>query len=129
MLRLHNPQSLAATRRDTAIEEDTAMALPKTAQETTLTITDEETCRMAQELADLKGQPLADVITLAIYYRLIREKPFHLEIACRESAILANEEWDAEIHALIKRFNKDLRPDPSVAAHGEDLYDEDGLPI
>ena len=105
------------------------MALAKTDQETTLTITDEETCRMAQELADLKGQPLADVITVAIYYRLIREKPYYPETIRGKRALIANLEWDAEIHALIKRFNKDLLPDLSVAAHGEDLYDEDGLPI
>ena len=104
------------------------MALAKTNQETALTITDEETCRMAQELADLKGQPLADVITLAIYYRLCREKPFHLEIACRESAILANEEWETEIDALIKRFRKDPPPGPSIQEYIDDMYDEYGAP-
>ena len=105
------------------------MALPNADQETTLIITDEETCRMAQELADLKGQPLADVITVAIYHQLCLERPHHPKTIRGKRALSANPEWDAEIHALIKRFNKDLRPDLSVAAHGEDMYDEDGLPI
>ena len=104
------------------------MALPNADQETALIITDEETCRMAQELADLKGEPLADVITLAIYYRLCIEKPFHPEIARRERPILANEEWGAEIDALIKRFRKDPPPGPSIQEYMDDMYDEHGLP-
>ena len=105
------------------------MALPNADQETTLTITDEETCRMAQELADLKGQPLADVITVAIYHQLCLERPHYPETIRGKRPLIANQEWEAEIRALIKRFNKDLPPRTYVAAHGEDLYDEDGLPI
>ena len=104
------------------------MALAKTDQETALTITDEETCRMAQELADLTGEPLADVITLAIYYRLCIEKPFHPEIVRRERPLIANQEWDAEIHALVKRFSKDPPPGPSIQEYIDDMYDEYGLP-
>ena len=105
------------------------MALPNADQETTITITDEETCRMAQELADLKGQPLADVITVAIYYQLCLESRHYPETIRGKRALIANPEWDAEIHALIKRFNKDLPSRLSTEECMDDMYDEDGLPI
>ena len=107
------------------------MALTNADQETTLTITDEETCRMAQELADLKGEPIDEVIALAIDYRICIEKPHHPEIVRRERIerqAIPLEERLAEVRAIVKRFNKDRPPGPSSVECTDDMYDEYGLP-
>ena len=94
-----------------------------------LAITDKETCRLAQELADMIGETPATAIHNAIYDRLPGEwmaRPY--EELRRAHAAIPPEIHQAEIRAIIKRFNKDRPPGPSAVEHGDDLYDEYGLP-
>lgn len=94
-----------------------------------LAITDEETCRRAQELADMTGETPDAAIHVAIRGRLPGEwleRPD--EERRRAHAAIPPEIHQAEIRAIIKRFNKDLPPGPSAVEHGDVLYDENGLP-
>ena len=77
-------------------------------------IEDEETCRLAEELAQLTGETVTDAITSAIKERLERQR----EIAERLR----------RMRAISKRAAKRLRPGPSAVEHGDWLHDEDGLP-
>ena len=77
-------------------------------------IKDEETCRLADELARLTGETVTDAIAAAIRERLERER----EIAERLK----------RMRAISKRIAKHLRPGPSAVEHGDWLYDENGLP-
>ena len=77
-------------------------------------IKDEETCRLADELAQLTGETVTDAIAAAIRERLERER----EIAERLK----------RMRAISKRIAKHLRPGPSAVEHGDWLYDENGLP-
>ena len=77
-------------------------------------IKDEETCRLADELAQLTGETVTDAITVALRQRLERER----EIAERLK----------RMRAISKRIAKHLRPGPSAVEHGDWLYDENGLP-
>ena len=67
-----------------------------------LNIKNEETCRLAGELARLTGETMTGAITVALRQRLERER--------RE------------------RCAKLLRDGPSAVEHGDFLYDERGLP-
>ncbi len=78
-----------------------------------LNIKNEETRRLARELAELTGETM----TGAIKERLEREK--------RERSI---EERRRDLRAISKRVSKMLRPGPSAVEHGDFLYDERGLP-
>ena len=124
--------ALAKTDQETALanaDQETAFTI--TDEETAFTITDEETCRLARELADLTGEPLADVIALAIDYRIFHEKLFRPEIPRRERIKRQApplEDGLAKIRAIFKRFNKDLPPGPSIQEYMDDMYDEYGLP-
>ena len=94
-----------------------------------LAITDKETCRRAQELADLLGETPAAAIHIAIRGRLPGEwlaRPY--EERSRAHAAIPPEIHQAKIRAIIERFNKDLPPGPSAVEHGDVLYDEYGLP-
>ena len=94
-----------------------------------LTITDEETIRLAQELANLTGDTPAAAVALALRDRLPREKEEReLEEARRARMDIPLEERIAEIRAITERFAKDLPPGPSAVEHGDVLYDENGLP-
>ena len=107
------------------------MALPNAEQETALIITDEETIRLIHELADLTREPIADVIALALDYRICIEKPHHPEIVRRERIerqAIPLEDRLAEVRAIVKRFNKDRPPGPSIQEYMDDMYDEHGLP-
>ena len=77
-------------------------------------IKDEETCRLADELARLTGETVTDAIAAAIRERLERER----EIAERLR----------RMREISKRVSSQLRPGPSAVEHGDWLYDEDGLP-
>ena len=77
-------------------------------------IKDEETCRLADELARLTGETVTDAIAAAIRERLERE----LEIAERLR----------RMREISKRVSSKLRPGPSAVEHGDWLYDENGLP-
>ena len=82
-----------------------------------LNIKNEETCRLAAELAQLTGETKTDAITVALRERLEREK--------RERDKEAEIE---EMLALGRRVAARLNPGPSSVEHGDFLYDEDGLP-
>ena len=77
-------------------------------------IKDEETCRLADELARLTGETVTDAIAAAIRERLERE----CEIAERLR----------RMREISKRVSSQLRPGPSAVEHGDWLYDENGLP-
>lgn len=75
-----------------------------------LSIKNEETCRLARELAELTGETMTGAITVALRERLEREKRVK------------------ELHAIGEHCASLLRPGPSAVEHGDFLYDEHGLP-
>ena len=75
-----------------------------------LKIENEETRRLAEELAELTGETVTDAVTLALRERLEREKRVK------------------ELHAIGQHCASLLRPGPSAVEHGDFLYDENGLP-
>ena len=82
-----------------------------------LNIKNEETCRLAGELARLTGETMTGAITVALKERLERER--------RERSV---EVRVRELHAIGQRCARLLRDGPSAVAHGDFLYDERGLP-
>ena len=82
-----------------------------------LNIKNDETCRLARELAKLTGESMTGAITIALRERLERE-----EHARSVEARLK------KIRAIAERCAKNLRPGPSAVEHGDLLYDERGLP-
>ena len=83
-----------------------------------LNIKNEETHRLARELAELTDETMTGAITLALVERLEREK--------RERSI---EERRRAWQAIRKRIAAlPMRPGPSTVEHGDFLYDERGLP-
>ncbi len=80
-------------------------------------IKNDETCRLARELAGLTGESMTGAITVALRERLEREE------RQRDAAALAR-----ELRAIGERCAKLLRPGPSAVEHGDYLYDERGLP-
>ena len=82
-----------------------------------LNIKNEETCRLAGEMARLTGETMTGEITVALRERLEREK--------RERSLEARVQ---ELRAIAERCAKLLGPGPSSVEHGDVLYDERGLP-
>ncbi len=82
-----------------------------------LNIKNEETCRLAGEMARLTGETMTGAITVALRERLEREK--------RERSLEARVQ---ELRAIAERCAKLLGPGPSSVEHGDVLYDERGLP-
>ena len=82
-----------------------------------LNIKNEETCRLAGELAHLTGETMTGAITVALRERLEREK------RARSAEALAR-----ELHSIGQRCASLLGPGPSAIEHGDLLYDEQGLP-
>ena len=82
-----------------------------------LNLKNEETCRLAGELARLTGETMTGAITVALSERLEREK--HR----RNADVLAR-----ELHAIGQRCANLLGPGPSAVEHGSLLYDDRGLP-
>ena len=82
-----------------------------------LNIKNEETCRLAGELARLTGDTMTGAITVALRERLERER--------RERSI---ETRLQEMRVIAERCSKLLRDGPSAVEHGDFLYDERGLP-
>lgn len=88
-----------------------------------LNIKNEETCRLAEELAELTGETKTGAITVALRERLERERHEREELA-------------RELLAIGRRTAAIARErDPALAAgeelsltHGDYLYDERGLP-
>ena len=82
-----------------------------------LNIKNEETCRLASEMARLTGETMTGAITVALRERLEREK--------RTRSVAARVQ---ELRAIADRCAKLLGPGPSAVEHGDVLYDEQGLP-
>ena len=79
-----------------------------------LNIENEETCRLAGELAELTGETVTDAVTVAVRERLERQR----EVAERLK----------RMRAISKRAAKLLRKGGPPIDHGDFLYDERGLP-
>ena len=82
-----------------------------------LNIKNDETCRLAGELARLTGETKTGAITVALRERLEREKRL------RDADVRAQ-----KLRAIAERCAKLLGPGPSAVEHGKMLYDERGLP-
>ena len=82
-----------------------------------LNIKNDETCRLARELAQLTGESMTGAITVALRERLERET------RQRDAAALKR-----DIRAIAERCARNLKPGPSAVEHGDYLYDERGLP-
>ena len=82
-----------------------------------IVISDDETCRLANDLARLTGETVTEAITVALRQRLARER--------RKRSV---EERLKEIRTISKRCARNLRDGPSAVEHGDFLYDEHGLP-
>ena len=82
-----------------------------------IVISDEETCRMARDLARLTGETITEAITVALRERLARER--------RQRSV---DERLQEMRAISKRCASQLRDGPPALEHGDLLYDEQGLP-
>ena len=82
-----------------------------------LNIKNEETCRLAGELAQLTGESMTGAITVALRERLEKEK--------RDRSV---EERLRRMRVISKRCAKLLRQGGPPIDHGELLYDERGLP-
>ena len=82
-----------------------------------LNIKNEETCRLAGELARLTGETMTGAITVALRERLQREN--------HKRSVEARVQ---ELRAIAERCAKLLGPGPSAVEHGDFLYDERGLP-
>ncbi len=82
-----------------------------------LNIKNEETCRLAGELASLTGETMTGAITIALRERLEREK--------HERSFEARLK---KIRSITERTARMVREGPPVVEHGELLYDERGLP-
>ncbi len=82
-----------------------------------LNIKNEETCRLADELARLTGDTKTGAITIALKERLEREKRL------RDADALMR-----DLRTIGERCAARLKPGPSAIEHGDFLYDEHGLP-
>ncbi len=82
-----------------------------------LNIKNEETRRLAGELASLTGETLTGAVTLALQERLERER--------RRRGAEARLE---KMRAIADRCAKLLRDGPAAVDHGDLLYDGRGLP-
>ena len=89
--------------------------LPK-GRAVSLNIKNQETCRLASELAALTGETMTGAITVALKERLEREK--------RERSF----EDRVLLHTIGQRCAGLLLDGPSALGHGDFLYDEHGLP-
>ena len=82
-----------------------------------LNIKNEETCKLAADLARLTGETMTGAITVALQERLEREKRL------RNADVRAQ-----KLRAIAERCAKLLDPGPPAVEHGDMLYDERGLP-
>lgn len=90
-------------------------------------IRDEETCRLATELAELTGETRTGAITVALRERLERERQERKEEAeKRVEQMLA---IGKETAALLRDSFPPLAPGEELSTtHGDYLYDQHGLP-
>ncbi|MXX74316.1 MAG: protein transcription factor [Holophagales bacterium] len=83
----------------------------------TLSIRNEETCRLARELARLTGETMTGAVTVALRERLAREER-RRDLDVRVEELLA----------IGRRCAESLQPGPSAVEHGDLLYDDHVLP-
>ena len=93
-----------------------------------ITITDEKTIKMAHDLAELTGYPLAAAIDLAILNWLADERMDSARAAIRrEEHTLTPEERDAKLVAITNRHIKESPPlnfeRKRMIKRGESPYD------
>ena len=93
------------------------MTLPCEGGTVSLNIKNEETCRLAGELANLTGETMTGAITVALLERLEREKN-ERSTEARVQRLLA----------IGRRCESMMGDGPSAVEHGGFLYDERGLP-
>ena len=82
-----------------------------------LNIKNEETCRLAGELADLTGETMTGAITVALRERLDRER-HHRSVDARLQ----------KMRTIAERCARLLREGGPPVDHSDLLYDERGLP-
>ena len=82
-----------------------------------LNIKNQETCRLARELANLTGETMTGAITVALEERLERE----MHARSVETRL-------RKMRAIADRCAKLLREAGPPVDHGDFLYDERGLP-
>ena len=82
-----------------------------------LNVEDQETIRLADELASLTGETVTEAITVALRERLERVK--------HERTV---EERLQAMRTITQRTSRMLRDGPPAVDHGDLLYDERGLP-
>jgi len=82
-----------------------------------LNIKNDETCRLASDLAQLTGETMTGAITVALRERLQRERRRR-----------GREARARELRAIADRCAKLMGPGPSAIEHGDLLYDDQGLP-
>ncbi len=82
-----------------------------------LDIENDETCRLARELAQITGETMTGAMTVALKERLERER--------RRRGVDA---LARELHAIGQRCARLLGPGPASVEHGDLLYDDRGLP-
>ena len=82
-----------------------------------INIKNQETCRLASELAELTGDTMTGAITVALRERLERER--------------SERSAEAQVERLLaigERCASMMGDGPSAVEHGDFLYDERGLP-
>ena len=84
-----------------------------------LNIKNPETCRLAEELAELTKENKTQAITIALQERLERLR------RDREARVRAEIE---SMEAIAQQIAPHLKPGPSSTEIGDFLYDERGLP-
>ena len=82
-----------------------------------LNIKNDETCRLARELARLTGDTMTGAITVALRERLARER--------RRRSVHAR---TLELRTIAERCARLMGPGPPAVEHGGMLYDGRGLP-
>ena len=82
-----------------------------------LSIKNDETCRLARELARLTGDTITGAITVALRERLEREQ------LRRDAQSRAR-----KLRSIAERYAEHMGPGPSAVEHGDILYDDQGLP-
>ena len=82
-----------------------------------LNIKNDETCRLASELARLTGETMTGAVTVALRERLVRER-----------RVRGADRRLRDMRAIADRCASLLGPGPTAVEHGDLLYDERGLP-
>lgn len=82
-----------------------------------LNIKNDETCRLARELARLTGESMTGAITVALRERLAHEQ--------RRRGVQARAR---KLRAIAERCANLMGSGPASTEHGDMLYDEQGLP-